>query len=78
MSPQVLITDEIGRPEDGAALAEAANCGVTVIATAHGRNLEELHRRPVMAALLAQGAFRRVVVLSRRQGVGTVEQIISL
>ena len=78
MSPQVLITDEIGRPEDGAALAEAANCGVTVIATAHGRNLEELHRRPLMAALLAEGHFRRVVVLSRRQGVGTVEQIISL
>jgi len=78
MSPQVLITDEIGRPEDGAALAEAANCGVTVIATAHGRNLEEVRRRPVMANLLAQGAFRRVVVLSRRQGVGTVEQILRL
>ncbi|MGI6035895.1 MAG: stage III sporulation protein AA [Limnochordia bacterium] len=78
MSPQVLITDEIGRPEDGAALAEAANCGVAVIATAHGRNLDEVRRRPLMAVLLAEQPFRRVVVLSRRQGVGTVEEILSL
>ncbi len=78
MSPQVLVCDELGRPEDGPALAEAANAGVRVLATAHGRDLAELRRRPVLAGLLDQGCFRRIVVLSRRNGPGTVEQVLCL
>lgn len=78
MSPQLLICDEIGREEDAIALQEAAKAGVKVIATAHGRDEKELLARPVLAGLLAEGCFARIVVLSRRLGPGTIERVIKL
>lgn len=76
MSPQLLICDEIGRPEDVEALREAGNAGVKLIATAHGRDEKELLARPTLAQLLEEGRFQRIVVLSRRQGPGTIERVI--
>jgi stage III sporulation protein AA len=76
LSPQVLIADEIGRKEDVEALQECVNAGVAVICSIHARNLEELSKRPLIKKLLSQGAFRLGVVLSRRNGPGTVEEII--
>lgn len=75
MSPDVLITDEIGRSEDAAALREAAHAGVAVIASAHGCDEAEIRLRPVLAGLLAENAFRRIVILSRRHGPGTIERV---
>lgn len=76
LSPQVLIADEIGRKEDVEALQECVNAGVAVICSIHARNPEELSKRPLIKKLLSQGAFRLGVVLSRRNGPGTVEEII--
>ena len=78
MGPEVLVTDELGREEDGAALAEAAKCGVSVLATAHARDGAEARRRPLLRRLLNEGCFRGLVVLSRRQGPGTVEEVTRL
>ena len=68
MNPQVLAADEITAPADCAALALAANCGVTLLATAHGEGLEDLRRRPMYRELLEQGIFRRLVLLTRTDG----------
>lgn len=76
MSPEIIITDEIGRDEDAEAIEEVINAGITVIASAHAAYFEELMRRPSLKRLLDQRVFRRVVVLGRSRGVGTVEQII--
>ncbi|MDD2510238.1 MAG: stage III sporulation protein AA [Syntrophomonas sp.] len=76
LSPQVLIADEIGRKEDVEALQECINAGVAVICSIHARNLEEVKKRPLTKELLSQAAFRLGVVLSRRNGPGTVEEII--
>lgn len=70
MSPDVLIVDEIGRPEDAVALQEALHAGVRVIATAHGRTIEELKGRPVMRRLLEERMFGRVVELTRSRERG--------
>ena len=67
MAPQVLAVDEITAPEDVAALCAAAGCGVTVLATAHGENREDLLRRAVYAPLWEQGLFRRLVTIRRGQ-----------
>jgi len=75
LSPHLVVVDEIGRPADAEALQECVNAGVSVIATAHGTDLEDISRRPVMAGLLASGVFEVVVVLSRRKGPGTVETV---
>lgn len=75
LSPEVLAVDEIGRPEDVVAVREALRTGVTVLATAHAGSVEEARRRPGLGSLLAEGAFERAVVLSRRSGPGTVEAV---
>ncbi|HBK60598.1 MAG TPA: stage III sporulation protein AA, partial [Firmicutes bacterium] len=59
MSPDVVITDEVGRAEDADALKEASRCGVSVIATAHALDPEDAMRRPAIRDALARGAFDR-------------------
>lgn len=78
MGPDVVVCDEIGAEEDIHAVEDVLRCGVRFIATAHGTNLDELRSRPFFAQLLRDGAFERVVILSRRSGPGTVEGIIAL
>ncbi len=72
MSPQVIITDELGRPEDGEAVADAARCGVAVIASAHGRDFVDLEARPIMKQLLRQRTFYRVIALDALGHIGAV------
>jgi len=76
MSPEVIAVDEIGRPEDAAALHEAACAGAAVAATAHATSLEELSQRPMLRGLVSAGLFEVFVVLSRRLGPGTVEAVV--
>lgn len=72
MNPQVAAVDELGSSEDVQAVAEAAGCGVAVLATAHGTGLDDLRRRPACRELLELGVFRRLVILERRGGVRAV------
>lgn len=73
MAPQVLAVDEITAPEDALALTQGANCGVHVLATAHGGSMEELRRRSLYRPLLEQKVFRRLVTISRRDGRRTYQ-----
>ena len=78
MGPEVIVTDEIGRPEDGAAIEEVIHAGVTVVATAHGSSLEELRSRPGLRRLLDEGVFEKALILGWSRGPGTVEQLCDL
>ncbi|GFR36772.1 stage III sporulation protein AA [Insulibacter thermoxylanivorax] len=74
LSPHVLVVDEIGRSEDAEAILEAMHAGIKVVATAHGRNPEEVKKRPGLAPLFTAPLFQRYVVLAgtgrqRRQTV---------
>lgn len=68
MNPQVLAVDEITHPEDVQAVVEAAGCGVSLLATAHGGGVTDLQHRPVYRRLLGEGVFRRVIVLNQTAG----------
>jgi stage III sporulation protein AA len=76
LSPQVIITDEIGRKEDVEAIQECVNAGVAVVSSIHAGNLEELQKKPLLKELLSMGIFQCAIFLSRRKGPGTVEEII--
>lgn len=75
MSPDVLIVDEVGRPEDGEAVWEAIHAGVSVICSAHGAKVAEVARRPALGKLMQNGVFSRYLVLNRSRGVGTIQGI---
>ena len=77
MGPQVLATDEMGQPADAEAVAEAAKAGVAVLATAHADGPEEAGRRPILAGLLANDYFQRLVVLDASRGPGTIRAVFA-
>ncbi|OPA81331.1 stage III sporulation protein AA [Paenibacillus selenitireducens] len=74
MSPDVMLVDEIGRPEDADAIREALHAGIRVIATAHGSELEDVLRRPVLNKLISDELFQTYVVL-HRSSKGTVNRL---
>lgn len=66
LSPQLIVTDEIGSSEDAAALMEAAKCGVRVLASAHAGSLEELTAKPYLSAAGSSGVFSRFIFIERQ------------
>ncbi len=73
MSPDVIITDELGADEEGKVLSRIANSGVHLVSTIHAKNRFELLKRDEIAAM--SPFFSCFVTLSRRNGAGTVEEI---
>lgn len=62
LSPEILITDELGAKEDAIALQNAANSGCRVIASIHGSSAEDVaHTHPDLLKF-----FHTVVQLSRK------------
>ncbi|QGT98950.1 Stage III sporulation protein AA [Candidatus Syntrophocurvum alkaliphilum] len=76
LSPQVVVTDEIGRKKDVEAIEECINAGVTVITTVHAKNIEEVKKRPILKGLISSGAFKIGIILSRRNGPGSIEEVV--
>jgi len=76
LAPDVIITDELASELDAKAVAVAVSAGVCVIASAHGRSLDDIKLKPGFKDLIEQKIFTKFVVLSTRLGAGTVEEII--
>lgn len=76
MSPEIIVTDEIGRAEDVLAIEEAVNAGVKIIATAHGKDLEDIKKRPTLKEILTKGFFKRYIILGFSSGIGTLEKVV--
>ena len=77
LGPDVLVTDEIATAADAEAVARAAHSGCTILASAHADDVPQARRRPGLSRLFELGVFARVVLLSRRHGPGTVEQVMA-
>jgi stage III sporulation protein AA len=76
LSPQVIITDEIGSQGDKDAVVKVLNAGVKIITSAHGYNISELKSRQEVLSLLEAKIFERFVVLSNCDGPGTLEEVV--
>lgn len=68
MSPQVIITDEIGCREDVQALMDAKRCGIAVIASAHGNNITDLQKRTYIGEMIKEGIFSSVAFFAESPG----------
>ncbi|WP_409251321.1 stage III sporulation protein AA [Bacillus sp. SCS-153A] len=75
MSPDVIIVDEIGRREDGQAVLEAVNAGITLIMTTHGHSFEEVSKRPYLKEIIEMNVIERFIELSRGENPGMVKGI---
>ncbi len=75
MNPEVIATDELGGEEDARAVAMALCGGVKVIASCHGKDLHDVRGKPYSAWLVSRGYFSKALVLSRRNGPGTIEYV---
>ena len=73
MNPHIIVTDEIGDLEDIRAIRYAGNCGVKVVASIHAVDLEDIKRKEGYEML--KGTFERIVILSCRNGPGTIEGV---
>lgn len=73
MSPDVIITDEIGKYEDITAIESIINSGVKIITSIHGLNFKQVQKRTDFEKCL--NFFEMICILSKRNGVGTIEKI---
>lgn len=75
LNPDLIICDEIGEKEDADALRYASNCGVAVMASIHAESIDELKNKEDFKEIISEKIFERYVVLSKRNGPGTYENI---
>jgi len=75
MSPDIIVTDETGSPEEEKAIMRLINCGVKIMTTAHGYSEKDIQAREHIGRLIEKGIFERIIVLGRCRG--KVEKIIA-
>ncbi|QOR83337.1 stage III sporulation protein AA [Geobacillus stearothermophilus] len=76
MSPDVMIVDEIGREEDSEAVLEAANAGVSIWTTVHGRTVRDVWQRPTLRPVMEQRVFERFIELTNVPHPGFIRRIV--
>ena len=60
-NPQIVAVDEITQAEDLQAMVQAANCGVSLLATIHAGNREELQRKSLYRLLSDSKLFGKAI-----------------
>ena len=74
MSPDVIVTDEIGKSEDIEAIESALCSGVKVITTIHGNTYEDLIRSR-LGQLIESKVFSRIIFLTNTPATGTISEV---
>ena len=74
MSPQVVITDELQTENDWKCVEFAATDGVKIIASCHGKSIEDVKNKPFFNGKV----FERYVVLDAVKSAGTVKEIFDM
>ena len=75
LSPDLIVTDEIGQEEDIDAIIYAITSGISVLATTHADSMETFLKKPLFQRVIKDKVFKRYVLLSKRNGPGTLEGV---
>ena len=75
MAPNVVVVDEIGSERDIQSINYAVNCGVSIIASVHSKDIYEFQKKNEFDQLIKAHSFKRYVVISQNEGKGTIENI---
>lgn len=78
MAPDLIICDEIGTNKDIEGLTMAFNSGVNIICTLHGNNVEDVYSRTVFRDILQNKLIKKIIVLSNKKGIGTIESVYNV
>ena len=68
LSPRWVICDEVGGEEDAMAIRQAAVCGVSTVASLHGKGKGSLLASPSGRALLESGLFGALITSANQNG----------
>ena len=74
MAPQVIAVDEVGSSEDVEAMEYVMNCGIHLLATAHGNSIEDIKNKPVLGRMVRERVFERYVLLQPGK-VGQIQAV---
>ena len=77
MSPEVIITDEIGKPEDVTAIEDAANSGINIIPSIHGSSYDAVIDSAI-GKLLNNKIFDTLIFLSSTPNVGSISKVMKV
>lgn len=77
MSPDVIITDEIGKEEDVSAIRSALCAGIKIVTSIHGSSYEDIERSAI-GDLVREQIFETLIFLSASPSTGTVKRILKL
>lgn len=75
LAPNIIVTDELSEWEDVEAVKFACNSGVKIIASTHSDSIDSFIKKAAFRELIDEKVFSRYVVLSMREGPGTLEGI---
>ncbi|MBQ8908902.1 MAG: hypothetical protein IJY90_01230 [Clostridia bacterium] len=75
LSPNLIVTDELGTKEDVDAIMYAVNSGVSLLASVHSDSIENFCMKPQFERVVENRVFQRFVLLSMRNGPGTIEGV---
>lgn len=68
MNPGVIAVDEIGRPEEIRALRYAATCGIILLNTIHGMDMQDLKCKERLLGEEWLNMYGRIIFLKKEQG----------
>lgn len=75
MSPDAIVTDEIGKEEDIAAVESALCAGVSILTTIHGSSREDIAASNI-GTLVDKGVFSRIIFLTNRPSTGSIQEVL--
>lgn len=66
LNPQLIACDEIGNEKEAAAILDAHGCGIPLIATCHGKSVQEILHRSGIRILHRERIFKHYIGIERK------------